>query len=215
MKLREKLKARLVASDFYDTWWPPRFVEHVQCGMHSGFPPCCIAWFVTGWVWVRAARTLLFREGVEYVRMSDGEIVARDWWPDFATIPRLPFSLPFDEMFNDGPPPGYVRCPWCQKMDVRALVKECEHPELDGPYPEAVESLGISPNRVKAVLDTVLKRFNNMDELAKMMGFENEDELHRMVAAVDLSTLENRDAFFAWKKGDGTKEGLKKLPTNR
>lgn len=54
-----------------------------------------------------------------------------------------------------------------------------------------------------------------MDELAKMLGFEDEDELHRMVAAVDLSTRENLDAFSAWKKGDGTKEGLKKLPARR
>lgn len=163
LSFRTKLKARLLASDFYDTWAPTRFVEHVQCGMHSGFPPCCIAWFVTGWVWVRAARNLLSSEGVEYVRMSDGEIIARDLWVDFAVRPAR-FSLPFDEFTqrvhpDDGPPPGYVRCPWCQKMDVRAEVKKCEHPESDEPYPEEVEFIKASPNRVKIALDFLLKRF--------------------------------------------------------
>lgn len=29
----------------------PSFRENVECGLHSGFPFCCIFWYVTLWCW--------------------------------------------------------------------------------------------------------------------------------------------------------------------
>jgi hypothetical protein len=43
-------------------------------------------------------------------------------------------------------------------------------------------------------------------------GFTDVAEFNRMVANVDLSTGQNLAAFEAWKKVDGTKEGLLRLP---
>jgi hypothetical protein len=25
--------------------------EDITCGLHSGFPPCCIKWYITKWIW--------------------------------------------------------------------------------------------------------------------------------------------------------------------
>jgi hypothetical protein len=52
-----------------------------------------------------------------------------------------------------------------------------------------------------------------MEELVKQMGFGSLEEYHRLVANVDLSTLEKLNAFNEWKNEDGTKEGILKLPT--
>lgn len=50
-----------------------------------------------------------------------------------------------------------------------------------------------------------------LDEVARLMGFTDEQELHRMVAAADLSTPMKLRAFQAWKEFDGSKAGLSKL----
>jgi len=50
-----------------------------------------------------------------------------------------------------------------------------------------------------------------LDELAKMMGFTGEEELHKMVAAVDMSTPVQIRRFQVWKEFDGSKGGLEKL----
>jgi hypothetical protein len=51
-----------------------------------------------------------------------------------------------------------------------------------------------------------------MEELVKQLGFKGETEFHHMVAAVDISTSENLQAFKDWQNNDGTKEGISKLP---
>lgn len=49
---------------------------------------------------------------------------------------------------------------------------------------------------------------NEMDTIAQAVGFENAEEMHRMVAEVDLTTAEGLAAFNQWKAEDGSKEGL-------
>ena len=34
-------------------WW---VVHSIMCGIHSGIPPCCILWYLTGWILVRRLR---------------------------------------------------------------------------------------------------------------------------------------------------------------
>lgn len=46
------------------------------------------------------------------------------------------------------------------------------------------------------------------------LGFANEQELHTMVAHVDLSSAEKIAAFKRWQYEDGTKDGLLKLASN-
>jgi len=47
-----------------------------------------------------------------------------------------------------------------------------------------------------------------MDGVAKSLGFEDAAELHRLVAAADLSTPAKLAAFKVWQDQDGTKAGL-------
>jgi hypothetical protein len=47
-----------------------------------------------------------------------------------------------------------------------------------------------------------------LDKLAREMGFENEMDMNRMVASVDLTHQPTRLAFLGWKESDGTKAGL-------
>ncbi|NIT79616.1 MAG: hypothetical protein GWN58_33200 [Anaerolineae bacterium] len=47
-----------------------------------------------------------------------------------------------------------------------------------------------------------------LDKLAREQGFENEQEMHHMIASVDLTHDATRLAFLAWKETDGSKEGL-------
>ena len=74
-------------------------VEHaIECGTHSGFPQCCIEWFVGEW------QTALF----EYTYISDGRYLkpSRD--------------------YLEGISWGYVPCPECVKIGNRVIVKECD-----------------------------------------------------------------------------------------
>lgn len=52
-----------------------------------------------------------------------------------------------------------------------------------------------------------------MNDELKILGFDSLDELSRMVAVLDLSSIAKMEAFERWKDEDGTKEGLAKLPT--
>lgn len=52
-----------------------------------------------------------------------------------------------------------------------------------------------------------------MDELAKAMGFDDEAEFHRMIAAVDLDDLATSYMFLRWKQHDGSRAGLALLKT--
>ena len=47
-----------------------------------------------------------------------------------------------------------------------------------------------------------------MEELAKEMGFESEQEMHKLIASVDLSDPDKLHKFMNWKENDGTKKGL-------
>ena len=47
-----------------------------------------------------------------------------------------------------------------------------------------------------------------MEEFVKEMGFESEEEMHEMVASVDLTDPDKMQKFMNWKEADGTKEGL-------
>ncbi|HSE02932.1 MAG TPA: hypothetical protein VLK35_02165 [Methylomirabilota bacterium] len=48
----------------------------------------------------------------------------------------------------------------------------------------------------------------NIADLARENGFNSEQELNRMVVAVDLQRRGALYAFHVWKENDGTKEGL-------
>lgn len=48
-------------------------------------------------------------------------------------------------------------------------------------------------------------------EVARDLGFESEEEMHRLIASVDLSSQSQFAAFLAWRDTDGTKAGLLKL----
>jgi len=52
-----------------------------------------------------------------------------------------------------------------------------------------------------------------MEEIVKQYGFDSLTEFHKMVAAIDLSTMDDKISFRVWKDFDGTKEGLLKLKT--
>jgi len=47
-----------------------------------------------------------------------------------------------------------------------------------------------------------------LDKLAREQGFENHREMSKLVASVDLTHVETRKAFLAWKEVDGSKAGL-------
>lgn len=49
-----------------------------------------------------------------------------------------------------------------------------------------------------------------MQEVATQLGFVDEAEMHRLIASVDLVTPDGIDKFVAWKRDDGTKDGLLK-----
>lgn len=50
-----------------------------------------------------------------------------------------------------------------------------------------------------------------LDELAKRLGFDDEKEMNRLVASVNLTTPTRQVAFQHWKEVDGTKDGLLKV----
>lgn len=50
-----------------------------------------------------------------------------------------------------------------------------------------------------------------MEDFFKEMGFESEEEFHRLNASADLSDPEKMKKYLDWKDNDGTKEGLLKL----
>ena len=50
-----------------------------------------------------------------------------------------------------------------------------------------------------------------MDQLARMNGFKDGDELGRMVAAVPLASPGMMERFLRWKNDDGSKAGLEEL----
>ena len=45
----------------------------------------------------------------------------------------------------------------------------------------------------------------------KEHGFESEQELHQMVAQVDISDIDSIKRFKDWQNNDGTKEGLQEI----
>ena len=51
------------------------------------------------------------------------------------------------------------------------------------------------------------------EDLFKELGFESAAEFYKMSSDVDLSSAEKMAAFQSWKENDGTKAGLKALPT--
>jgi len=47
-----------------------------------------------------------------------------------------------------------------------------------------------------------------MEDSIREMGFESEEEFHKLVGGVDLSDPDRLRRFEHWKYSDGTKEGL-------
>lgn len=77
-------------------------VEMIECGLHSGLPRCCIAFFV------------------------------KVWWPFMCAIDELPPSTgtnsraDFDEYQRWTTQPGYVPCPRCVLDENFVEVLPCE-----------------------------------------------------------------------------------------
>lgn len=55
----------------------------------------------------------------------------------------------------------------------------------------------------------------DINELIKQLGFENEEEFHRLVSEVDISTTAKLSAFKYWQHQDGSKTGLLALPKQK
>jgi hypothetical protein len=49
------------------------------------------------------------------------------------------------------------------------------------------------------------------DAIARSLGFESAAEMHRLIAAADISTPVKWAQFRAWQSEDGTKAGLEAL----
>lgn len=72
------------------------------------------------------------------------------------------------------------------------------------------------PASLEEVSARVKRLRPTMGENTRMMialGFEHEREFFEMVSNVRLVEPGDMSAFKAWQREDGTKEGLKKLPT--
>ena len=54
-----------------------------------------------------------------------------------------------------------------------------------------------------------------IDEALKKLGFENQEEFSRMVASVDISSMDSLAAFKKWQNEDGTKAGLLALQNKK
>lgn len=50
-----------------------------------------------------------------------------------------------------------------------------------------------------------------LDQLAQSQGFANEEELHALVAMVDLTDPDIQQAFKEWRSGDGSKDTLESI----
>jgi len=53
-----------------------------------------------------------------------------------------------------------------------------------------------------------------MEEFVKQHGFDSLKEFNKLVANLDLSSMDKIVAFKEWQNNDGTKKGLLKLKTN-
>ncbi len=54
-----------------------------------------------------------------------------------------------------------------------------------------------------------------LSDVVKQNGFANEEEFHRMVEQVDISSPSKLARFKEWQITDGTKKGLLKLPRKK
>jgi len=50
-----------------------------------------------------------------------------------------------------------------------------------------------------------------VEQIAKILGFKDAQELNKLVSSVDISTPEKLKMFKDWQKNDGTKNGLCRL----
>ena len=50
-----------------------------------------------------------------------------------------------------------------------------------------------------------------LEQLVKECGFENEKEFYKLIASIDISTVDKQIAFKKWQEEDGTKAGLAQL----
>ena len=52
---------------------------------------------------------------------------------------------------------------------------------------------------------------NNLEQVVKQYGFDDEADFHKHIASLDLRTPELRQKFKEWQYSDGSKTGLLKL----
>lgn len=50
-----------------------------------------------------------------------------------------------------------------------------------------------------------------MEKIVKQYGFKSLKEFNKMIANVDLTSIDKIEAFKDWQNNDGTKKGLLKL----
>lgn len=79
--------------------------EHYQCGRHSGFPLCCVLWYVTGW-------QLIGRLPHKTITLDDGVV----WVLSGPTV-----------WYTKNILWGYVPCPLCivRKNQVDVISCDC------------------------------------------------------------------------------------------
>lgn len=74
-----------------------RFVKNVKCGRHSGFKPCCVAWYSTIW-----------------------QLIIK--YPEI----RSEYTKFMRSGFSDKGHPGYIACPKCCLKEDFVKAKDCD-----------------------------------------------------------------------------------------
>lgn len=81
--------------------------ETIECGLHSGFPPCCIQFYVTVWLWVpKTRKSKFFREYWEKMDRNHKHGKTRSSYDKETYI-------------------GYIPCPSCLNKKNFIKVKRC------------------------------------------------------------------------------------------
>lgn len=88
----------------------------------------------------------------------------------------------------------------CWLHDAMGLLIQAHNDVLKG----KLEGWGCGPR-------PAVEEVSSIEELAMKCGFENANEMHTMIASVQLKKTWTRKAFEHWKQHDGTKEGLKRV----
>lgn len=75
-------------------------IQDIKCGLHSGFAPCCILFYITAWTWL--VKKLGFHGGPANQR----------WYPLY-------------QRYFDWYKVDYIMCPLCKIFNLVRKVNRC------------------------------------------------------------------------------------------